>query len=147
MVNAPLAPAQNGVPLAVGGTVYPASDQVKVGISSSGTVAPTSYVQVAAAPDGTWAAIVTPNFSGNAYIWAQQYTRTQVLISLRWSLDKGKTFGNKVYQPVGAQGDFLSVPSWRRLGLGRDVVFELEWSFNGSSALNGAFLDFAVMKT
>lgn len=68
-------------------------------------------------------------------------------ISLRWSDDRGRTFGNSVMQSAGAQGDYLTQPIWRDLGISRDRVFELSHSINGPAALNGAWVDVDVLGT
>lgn len=63
------------------------------------------------------------------------------VVSLRWSDDRGATFGNAVTQPLGAGGDYLTSVQWNRLGMARDRVFELSWSAPARTALNGAFVD------
>ena len=68
-------------------------------------------------------------------------------ISLRWSTDRGRTFGNYVLQEAGAQGDYLVQPIWRDLGISRDPVFEISHSINGPAALNGAWIDVKVLGT
>ena len=68
-------------------------------------------------------------------------------ITLRWSDDKGKTYGNGVSQKLGNTGEYLTQPSWRRLGLARDRVYEVSWSENCEVALNGAFLDTTPLGT
>ncbi len=62
-------------------------------------------------------------------------------ISLSWSDDKGRTYGNPVMQTLGQIGDYKAVPSWNRLGMARDRIFKLSWSSNVVTALNGAFVD------
>lgn len=62
------------------------------------------------------------------------------VISLRWSDDRGVSFGNKVTQSLGALGQYRTSIQWRRLGMARDRVFELSWSCPTKTALNGAFL-------
>jgi hypothetical protein len=62
-------------------------------------------------------------------------------ISLSWSDDKGRTYGNPVTQSFGKIGEYRTVPSWNRLGEARDRVFKLQWSTNNKTALNGAFVD------
>lgn len=61
-------------------------------------------------------------------------------ISLRWSDDRGRTYGNYVQQSLGGIGEYLTNAQFRRLGLGRDRVFELSWSVPTKTVLMGAFL-------
>jgi hypothetical protein len=63
------------------------------------------------------------------------------VISLRWSDNRGASYGNKVEQSLGAAGQYLTQPSWGRLGIARDRIFELSWSCPTMTALNGAFVD------
>lgn len=64
------------------------------------------------------------------------------LISLSWSNDKGKTYGNPVTQSMGRKGEYLTTISWSRLGMARDRIFKLSWSENiPNLALNGGFID------
>jgi hypothetical protein len=63
------------------------------------------------------------------------------VISLRWSDDRGKTYGNRMEQSLGAIGQYLTSLQWRRLGMARGRVFELSWSVPGPTALNGAYVD------
>ena len=62
------------------------------------------------------------------------------MIKLRWSDDRGKTYGNYVLQTMGNTGQYLTNIQWRRLGIARDRVFELSWSANVKTALQGVFL-------
>ena len=62
-------------------------------------------------------------------------------ISLSWSDDKGRSYGNPLMQTLGQIGDYKAVPSWNRLGMARDRVFKLSWSTDVVTALNGAFID------
>lgn len=64
-------------------------------------------------------------------------------MSLRWSDDRGVTFGNNIEQTMGNTGQFRTSVKWNRLGRSRDRVFELSWSTNAKSALNGAFVQVA----
>ncbi len=68
-------------------------------------------------------------------------------ISLRWSDDRGKSWGNPVMMPLGALGQFLTQPSWRRLGIARDRVYEIFWDVPGPCALNGAWIDATELGT
>lgn len=65
-------------------------------------------------------------------------------VSLRISNTRGKSFSQPILRSLGSTGDFERVPQWRQLGRARDMVFELEWSFDAQSALNGGFVDFEV---
>jgi hypothetical protein len=62
-------------------------------------------------------------------------------ISLSWSNNRGRSYGNPIMQSMGMLGDYLAVPSWNRLGMARDRVFKLSWSTDVITALNGAFID------
>lgn len=68
-------------------------------------------------------------------------------ISLSWSDDKGKTYGNPVMQSLGKIGEYLTVPSWNRLGQARDRVFKLSWSTNNETSLNGGFVEYKQART
>ena len=62
-------------------------------------------------------------------------------VLLRWSNDKGNTWGNAVPQSLGNMGQYSTNIKWNRLGMSRDRVYELSWSVNAKTALNGAFID------
>jgi hypothetical protein len=62
-------------------------------------------------------------------------------VYLRWSDDRGKTFGNPVGQRLGNTGQYLTQPQWRQLGMARDRVFEFLWATPAFSALQGAWID------
>lgn len=68
-------------------------------------------------------------------------------ISLRWSDDRGRTYGNYVQQSLGGIGQYLTNAQFRRLGLGRDRVFELSWSVPTKTVLLGAFINMRVAAT
>lgn len=63
-------------------------------------------------------------------------------IALRWSDDKGFSYGDRVSQSMGATGQYITVPKWSRLGQARDRVFELSWSVDANTGLNGAWVTF-----
>lgn len=69
------------------------------------------------------------------------------MLSLRWSDDRGKTYGDAVMQSIGLGGDYLKQISYWRLGQARDRVFEISWSAPVVTALNGAFLEIQEAKT
>jgi hypothetical protein len=66
-----------GTVLAIAGVVTPSGSVVQVGLSSSATVAPTSWT-AATVNGGTWSAIITPSAAGTYYIWAEQTNNTNV---------------------------------------------------------------------
>lgn len=63
------------------------------------------------------------------------------VVNLRVSKDGGNTWGNYRRKGFVSSGKYRSMQRWRQLGMGRDFVFELSWSYPGKSALNGAFVD------
>jgi len=64
-----------------------------------------------------------------------------VNVYLRWSDNRGQSYGNPVGQTMGSEGRYLTSISWWRLGMARDRVFELSWSEPVKTALSGAFID------
>ena len=68
-------------------------------------------------------------------------------ITLRWSDDRGVSFGNGLQQSLGTSGQYRAVPSWNRLGFARDRVFELSWTAPCAAALNGAWIQVEKMET
>ncbi|HEX3574567.1 MAG TPA: hypothetical protein VHU42_08215 [Rhodopila sp.] len=62
-------------------------------------------------------------------------------IFLSWSDDRGHTFGNPVGASLGAGGEYRTSLQWQRIGMGRDRVFQLEWSVPTATALQGAWID------
>ena len=60
-------------------------------------------------------------------------------VNLRWSPTRGQSWLNPVAQPF-AVGPASNL-QWRRLGMARDMVFELSWSTNIPTTLSGAFVD------
>lgn len=66
------------------------------------------------------------------------------MVSLRMSDTRGASYGNPVLQSLGAAGQYDATPTWNRLGMARDRVFEISWSVPMRTALNGAFVDLQV---
>lgn len=69
------------------------------------------------------------------------------MVSLRWSDDRGSSFGEPVLMPLGQAGQYDTTIQWWGLGLGRFRVFELSWSEPVKTALLGAYVDVLVHKT
>jgi len=67
--------------------------------------------------------------------------------SLRWSDDRGKTFGNAVLQSTGRLGEYATYPQWQSLGVARDRVWEISHSLTGPAALQGAWVDAEVLQS
>lgn len=61
-------------------------------------------------------------------------------IRLRWSDTKGASWGTSISSTLGARGDYLKDCRFRRLGQARSRVFELSWSADCPTALNGAYI-------
>jgi len=68
-------------------------------------------------------------------------------IILRWSDDRGRTFGTDVLQSNGAPGEYLTQPQWLGMGVARDRIFEVQHAIDGPAALNGAWIDAEVLGT
>jgi hypothetical protein len=68
-------------------------------------------------------------------------------VRLRWSDDRGASWGNPVSGSLGKVGEYLTSIQWQRLGYARDRVFELSWSAPVRTALNGAWVDVARART
>lgn len=62
-------------------------------------------------------------------------------VQLRYSDDRGATFGNPVVQQIAAIGSARTTVTWWRLGMARDRVFELSWDASIGATLNGAFIE------
>lgn len=62
-------------------------------------------------------------------------------VELRWSDDRGVSFGTPVIKSLGKVGQTQTMLQWQRLGMARDRVFEIAWSAPVMTALNGAFID------
>jgi hypothetical protein len=68
-------------------------------------------------------------------------------IRLRWSDDRGRSWGNYVQGSLGKVGAYLTSIQYQRLGYARDRVFELSWSAPLKTALNGAWVDVSRART
>lgn len=68
-------------------------------------------------------------------------------VTLRWSDDRGRTFGTDVLQSNGLPGEYLTQPQWLGLGIARDRIFEVSHQIAGPAALNGAWVDCEVLGT
>jgi hypothetical protein len=67
------------------------------------------------------------------------------MIGLRWSNNRGKTFGTAIMQTSGALGQYETRPLWRNQGMAQDMVFEISHNIAGPAALNGAWVEAEVL--
>ena len=74
-------------------------------------------------------------------------TDSAPMASLRWSDDRGASFGDAVMMPLGTTGQYSTSLQWWGLGMARDRVFELSWSAPIKTALNGAFVEIEAHET
>lgn len=65
-------------------------------------------------------------------------------ITLRWSFDRGKTWGQGVFQSDGTTGQYSIEPRWSPLGIGRFPLLEVSYSIPGQVAFNGGWIDATV---
>lgn len=63
---------------------------------------------------------------------------------LRWSDDRGRTWGQSVALSAGTNGEFGTRPEVTQLGTAMDRVYEVSWTFPGQVALNGAWVEGVV---
>lgn len=64
-----------------------------------------------------------------------------VEVRLRFSDSKGASWSTHISTSLGFRGDHDAIARWHRLGQARDRVFELSWSADFQTALNGAYID------
>lgn len=62
-------------------------------------------------------------------------------LSMRYSDDRGQTFSEVVETSLGKAGEYQTSPQFNNLGLARDRVYELFWSADMKTALNGLYVD------
>lgn len=60
---------------------------------------------------------------------------------LRWSNDRGRTWGSAVPRSTGATGRFNTIVQWRNLGIAQDRVYEVFWNTEQATAIQGAWID------
>jgi len=68
-------------------------------------------------------------------------------VFLRYSDTGGASWGNKLPEPLGKEGEFATNCQWQRLGTGRFKVFEISWSTPCLTALTGIFVDISVAQS
>lgn len=68
------------------------------------------------------------------------YAQDEPMVSLRFSRDRGYTFGQRQRRSLGSTGQFNHLLRWGAQGEARDGVFELEWAVPCKTALNCGYL-------
>lgn len=68
-------------------------------------------------------------------------------VSLRYSDDRGASWGNPIMGGVGATGQYNRSILFTRLGLGRNRVFEVFWDVPAFTAINGGDIFFEMAET
>ncbi len=76
-INAPPATVTLNAALTLNGTVSPGNSAVRIGTSTSATVAPATWAN-ATVTNNAWTITLTPSVAGTIYIWAQQASATSV---------------------------------------------------------------------
>jgi hypothetical protein len=66
---------------------------------------------------------------------------TNVACFLRWSDNRGRTWGDPVETTLGLVGDYIAQPRFGQLGMARDRVYEIFWDAPVNTALQGIWLD------
>jgi len=62
-------------------------------------------------------------------------------LNMRYSDDRGQTWSDPVMAPLGQLGHYETSPKFQRLGMARDRVYELFWTENMMTAINGVYLE------
>lgn len=64
------------------------------------------------------------------------------VIWLRWSDTRGRSWSQPIQQSMGELGQFLVNIQFQRLGIARDRVFEVFWSYPCETALQAAYVSY-----
>ena len=62
-------------------------------------------------------------------------------VNLRYSDDRGQTWSDPMMASMGKIGQYYVSPQFQRLGMARDRVYEVFWTENVKTALNGIYID------
>lgn len=63
------------------------------------------------------------------------------LLNMVYSDDGGHTWSDPMQKPLGATGQYDTICQFDRLGMARQRVYELYWTANMKTALNGVYVD------
>lgn len=67
------------------------------------------------------------------------------IVTMRYSDDRGHTYSGTIHLNAGAQGEFATFPDQQGLGVARDRVYEISYSYAGFGAVNGAWVEGEVL--
>lgn len=65
-------------------------------------------------------------------------------ITLKWSDDAGASWSNGIIKSVGAHGEYLTSPTFYRLGMARSRIFEISWAGPQAEAMTGVFVGYKL---
>jgi len=65
-------------------------------------------------------------------------------LTLRWSDDAGYTWSNGLLKSLGRRGEYNTSPTYYRLGMSRNRIFEVYWSGAQAEALVGVWVNFTI---
>lgn len=85
--------------------------------------------------------IIYNGFTADMQVGTSSSSDLEPVVALRWSDNRGASFGNRLEQSLGKSGQYLTSVQWSRLGMARDRVFELSWSDPTVTALQSAWID------
>lgn len=68
-------------------------------------------------------------------------------VSLRYSDDYGRSWGNPVTKPAGSTGQYDTFITWWQLGMARARTFELFWDFPYNASIGGAWVEAKACRT
>lgn len=83
--------------------------------------------------------LIYRQFQAAMQVGDASYTQ-EAELRLRWSDTKGASWSTHISTTLGARGEYLKDCLFLRLGTSRSRVFELSWSADCPTALNGAYI-------
>lgn len=85
--------------------------------------------------------IFLDRFSLDMEVGEAPVTQAEPQVRLRWSDTRGRSWRNPISRGFGKRGQFGHLVQFNRCGQSRERVFEVSWSANVRTALNGAYVD------
>jgi hypothetical protein len=109
--------------------------------SIGGTLTSTTTIVSVGDPCASEPPVETERLAMDNVLVVTEDDLSQNLVSLRWSDDRGHSFGSPVSQSIGEIGEYRRSLSWQRLAYARDRMFEVSWSVPMPTALLGAWIE------